>query len=73
VNKVLQVLIDSIGISVILKNGQRIVEANYIYLKQIEFGVLETCNTRTAQLRIKFFSVDNNTAYDTTTPITITP
>ncbi len=49
------------------------IESNYIYFKNIELGMTEKVKHRTFQLRIKFFNVDNNTSYNTITPVIITP
>lgn len=49
-----------------------LVEANYIYLKHIEFGLLQTQQHTTTQLRVKFINIDNNTSINTTTPVLLT-
>jgi hypothetical protein len=48
VTKVVQLAFDSLGVSLMVRHRQRIVEANYLYLKLIEFGVIETQAHRTA-------------------------
>lgn len=72
VMKLFNVFLSSLGISIIMFRHKELVEANYIYLKHIEFGLLQTQQHTTTQLRVKFINIDNNTSINTTTPVLLT-
>jgi hypothetical protein len=44
--KVFSIYVDSVGVSLMMRNQQRMIEANYIYFKNIEFGVMEKVTHR---------------------------
>ncbi|CAD8167119.1 unnamed protein product [Paramecium pentaurelia] len=72
IHKLIKLYISQLGISIITKRQNILLEANYIYMSGIELGIMQTENETTAQLRVKFFHIDNNTSLDTTTPVLMT-
>ncbi|CAK79548.1 unnamed protein product (macronuclear) [Paramecium tetraurelia] len=72
IHKLIKLYISQLGISIITKRQNMLLEANYIYMSGIELGIMQTENETTAQLRVKFFHIDNNTSLDTTTPVLMT-
>ncbi|CAD8160815.1 unnamed protein product [Paramecium octaurelia] len=72
IHKLIKLHISQLGISIITKRQNMLLEANYIYMNDIELGIMQTENQTTAQLRVKFFHIDNNTSLDTTTPVMLT-
>ncbi|CAD8164451.1 unnamed protein product [Paramecium pentaurelia] len=72
IHKLIKLYISQLGISIITKRQNILLEANYIFMSGIELGIMQTENQTTAQLRVKFFHIDNNTSLDTTTPVLMT-
>ena len=78
-NMTIGVTIKSLGISVISKFKDRVNhrferrEALYMQMNTIRFAIIDTTENNTIHFGIKYFNIDNNTIYDTTFPVLITP
>jgi len=75
----LEVNLRAVGISVIsgIKNKKKKKkerkEVMYLVLRGLEFKLLDSIESSTFQLRMKYLNLDNNIIYDTSFPVALTP
>ena len=71
--------IKGLGLSVIssvhnkIKGKKERKELLYLLAKGIELRILETNENRSSQVRVKYLNIDNNTIFDTSYPVLLTP
>jgi len=80
INTNIEVNIKGLGISIIssltTNKQQRTKERRevlYILLRGIDFRMINSSSMKYSQLRVKFLNIDNNTSYDTSFPVLLTP
>ena len=80
INMNVEIAIKGLGISVIssltTNKQERIKERRevlYILLRGIDFRMINSATMKYSQLRLKFLNIDNNTSYDTSFPVLMTP
>ena len=77
INMNIELSIKGIGLSLITttikKKRETRKEVIYLLLRGVEFRMVDSNLNRSAQLRIKFMNIDNNSTLDTSFPVLLTP
>jgi len=80
INMNVEIAIKGLGISIISSlttNKEKKIKARrevlYILLRGIEFRMVDSTQLKSSQVRIKYLNIDNNTSYDTSFPVLLTP